>query len=54
MLLYLYGKGEGLIQHFLIKSFKSLQIVVPHYPYAGQNLVLFCNLDKKKSREMIH
>ena len=30
MLLYLYGKEEGHIQHFLIKSFKSLQIVVPH------------------------
>lgn len=30
MPLYLYGNGEGLIQHFLIKSFKRLQIVVSH------------------------
>lgn len=41
MLLYLYGKGEALIQHFLIKSFKSLQIVISHYPFLNNYLYTF-------------
>ena len=55
MLLYLYGKGEALIQHFLIKSFKMLQIVTSHYPYVEQKFVLCYGSDKnpkRKSREM--
>lgn len=49
MLLYLYGKEEGLIQHFLIKSFKSLQIFVPHYPFTEKNLILSHDFDKEKA-----
>ena len=41
MLLYLYGKGEGLVQHFRVKSFKSLQIVISHYPFLNNYLYTF-------------
>ena len=41
MLLYLYGKGEGLVQHFWVKSFKSLQIVISHYPFLNNYLYTF-------------
>ncbi|MEO2262196.1 restriction endonuclease subunit S [Dorea sp. YH-dor228] len=41
MPLYLYGNGEGLIQHFLIKSFKSLQITTSHYPFFNNYLYTF-------------
>lgn len=51
MLLYLYGKGEGLIQHFWVKSFKSLQIVISHLSIWKQpsfsNVQLFIYLSVK-------